>query len=276
MAITVEPQFDSRQLVTDGKTLTSKIYFIVKSDTSPFSPEQALFAPGVPNTRNGAIPAEAYPYDPRLKCDSKGVAERINDTTYRVVCNYSNQGIYSFPKKTETVDLETRSFAFTVSYEAIDFPIFVKSKVFPTNSPTPIDTWETQSMKINLAATELNVVVNVDNFDYDSVSKIQKQIGKWHKFQDNSYWRFLGSTSNSIDVDTYRVTYTWARREEFDSRPLTLPPEIACFRGTLNQYEALIVVPQGLNAQPIVQKITTGDLDAFKNGWETLPGKPIQ
>src|SRR4051812_32696147 len=94
MAITVEPRWDTYRPDDDGKSKRPRVEFIVSGATTP---NEALYAPGVPAIGVGPIRGDPFPHDSALKADAKSITQRLDTTVWIVEVGYSNDGSFRAP-----------------------------------------------------------------------------------------------------------------------------------------------------------------------------------
>lgn len=309
MAIKVEPLFDSRQLVTDGRIKTSEIDFLVAADINEvLLPEDALYATGVPKVlfQDTTIVADKYPWDDELKVDSKSVKQRLNENTYIINVKYSNNNKFSFSSR----ELNT-SVAFSTSIEELSIPFATFDNiVYPPVQqgaiPSPVTRWQTREYKVKAVIIDLRVTCQFDDLQANThVDYIASQIGNWHKLgmrnQDGSdprdYWRFMGGNATSVElvpmpngtnadgqVYRYNLEYSWRQRKTIKKLETSQwtgynPSNILLYTADITQFDTVAVrPPQAVTGSPTLYNITSKpsprNLDD-ENGWRYLPGYPL-
>jgi hypothetical protein len=271
---TVEVAFEGRSVQTDGKTSRANIQFICKGFASDY---EALNAPGVPRASQGPLGGDRYPYDDKLRADSKRVVKAINATDYIVEVNYSNDGSYRFPDRPPANQPDYKSSAFATRKTVVKMPTFVKAGAWiegPNGTPIEGFQWVQKTNEIEVAETVYTVTLNLFNFTSDDEFSIINQVGYIHRFPDNSDWRFEGGDSTQTAIDRWQIVYRWSRRERVDP-PGLLGGDFIGPRESLYFYEEYYPVPSPLPlGDPVIRKLTRYSTDHLTD-WRTLPGYPL-
>jgi len=300
--LSVNELYNSRPTSTDGITTTSSRLFVVQeSDVNKeLTSDQALKAPGIPEVKSAYGKGETYPTDTTLFADSKSVM-RLGPKSYQVTVLYSNNNKWGAASNTDSLNPQYHEFSFQTGFEVVMFPLHKKNKIEfiadANGGEHERISWEAEEVKVKLTVTTLTVICNFLETDsnrltYDKIHEIELQAGYVHRFIDGTYWRFLGGSSQLLNVGVggsaynsnsrlYRLEYQWSRRQDYPGLKLPNVPDvldkIKVYRGPLKGTETVLVKPPtNFDDPPVYVVIDLHEVDAQKEqGWRWLPGNPL-
>lgn len=261
-----------RTLQDDGKT---KRFTAVFEITDVTSQEQAKIAPGVPQPRSLLNPGTPHPADPKLRCDSVSLPERLGPTTFRLTAYYSNNGSFTFPTRPPQPDTTAQAKpGYDIRWKEIEIPTFVKERIGVPNASggySERDQWVRRDYKRRIPEFILYAFVYVPPVTLSQLQIIVGKVDHLHTLADQSNWRFEGGTLDEIDATTTKITYTWSKFNpvEFSREPA---PAHSIYPETLFFDYAYYVIPsQSLATPPQITTVPILD-DENTDGWRTLPG----
>jgi hypothetical protein len=277
---TVTPQFQSFQGADDGKSKRATAQYLVTfdaTDTNP-SPEAALYAPGIPRVRQGPVPGDSYPYDDRLRADSKRIAQRLNALEYLVEVAYSNDGSFRFPQPPPDGEVGYKALGSDFGSVVVIVPTFVTRRIRTVDANGQVaetDEYERQDLRLEVTEWVCTRDVELENVTSQTLLAIATQRGYIHEFPDHTQHYFEGATVQQTGPNTWKASYRWRSRQTVPPfEPITgrIVPTFPLFF-----YEEYCVDfdTRFQGNVPVVSKVSRYNTDHLYD-WRTLPGNPIE